>query len=150
MDSDVRVFNVNMDTIILDSSSPITIEDSEAKVIELEASCADTEVTCLDDENPIYSTKNIDRFSSSDIEAIEMTIHSREDSQSSPSRDIVPQPAFKVMFRDESVSRYVRLVRFSALFTTRAREFVPPDFTRMTFLTSRNVNFIINKRFPVY
>lgn len=107
MDSDVRVFNVSMDTIPVDPS--ITIEDPKIEVIDLDStsSCDVTATSCLDDESSVYSTKSTGRVSSPDeIETIKVMIHSRRESQSTTSNNVAPQPAFKVMFRDERVSRY--------------------------------------------
>ncbi|KYN43465.1 Zinc finger CCHC domain-containing protein 8 like protein [Trachymyrmex septentrionalis] len=106
MDSDVRVFNASMDTIPLDSS---IIEDSETEVIELDTSYNTKVSSCLDDEIQVYSTKSISHASTpDDIETIETRIHSRRDSQFVRSNDNNSQPVFKVMFRDESVSRQYR------------------------------------------
>lgn len=126
MDSDVRV----LDVIPLDST--IMIEDSKIEVIDLDStsSCDATATSCLDDESSIYSTKSTGRVSSPDeIEPIEMTNHSRKDSQSIPSNDVAPQPAFKVMFRDESVSRY-SLVHTFQRFVYNARAGIPAWFYR--------------------
>ncbi|KYN12559.1 Zinc finger CCHC domain-containing protein 8 like protein [Trachymyrmex cornetzi] len=106
MDSDVRVFNVSMDTIPLDSS---IIEDSETEVIELDTSYNSKVTSCLDDEIQVYSTKSTCHASTPDnIEMIETRVHSRRNSQFVRSNDNNSQPVFKVMFRDESVSRRYR------------------------------------------
>ncbi|KAG5316237.1 ZCHC8 protein, partial [Acromyrmex insinuator] len=106
MDSDVRVFNVSMDTIPLDSS---IIEDSQTEVIELDTSYSTKVISCLDDEVQVYSTKSTSHASTpDDIETIETRVHSRRDSQFVRSNDKNSQPVFKVMFRDESVSRRYR------------------------------------------
>ncbi|KYN07477.1 Zinc finger CCHC domain-containing protein 8 like protein [Cyphomyrmex costatus] len=107
MDSDVRVLNVSTDT----SLNTSMIEDSETEVIELDADAScNTEVTsCFDDENQVYSVKSISHASTpNDIEIIETMVHLRRDSQFAQSSDINSQPAFKVMFRDENVSRRYR------------------------------------------
>ncbi|KAG5322171.1 ZCHC8 protein, partial [Acromyrmex heyeri] len=106
MDSDVRVFNVSMDTIPLDSS---IIEDSQTEVIELDTSYNTKVISCLDDEVQVYSTKSTSHASTpDDIETIETRVHSRRDSQFVRSNGNNSQPVFKVMFRDESVSRRYR------------------------------------------
>ncbi|EFN74192.1 Zinc finger CCHC domain-containing protein 8 [Camponotus floridanus] len=109
MNSGIHVLNPNMETIPLDST--ITIEDTESEtdMIELDSSC-DTDIACLDG-NPIYDPKNNENSSPiDDIDATndEVTTHSSKDLQSVSSNDDVRQPIFKVMFRDESVSRQYR------------------------------------------
>jgi len=116
MDSGIHVLNPNMDTIPLDST--ITIEDTESEtdMVELDSSC-DTDIACLDG-NPIYDPKNNENSSPiDDIDANndEVTTHSSRDLQSVSSNDDVRQPIFKVMFRDESVSRYEKLFVYSIL-----------------------------------
>jgi len=143
MDSDVRVFNVSMDTIPLDSS---IIEDSETEVIELDTSYNTKVISCLDDEVQVYSTKSISYASTpDDIETIETRVNSRRDSQFVRSNDNNSQPVFKVMFRDESISRCV-LSYVPALCLQCARgNLFPSGFTRMIYLTYRNVTaFIIS------
>lgn len=128
MDSDVRVFDVSMDTIPVDSS--ITIEAPKIEVIDLDStsSCDVTATSCLDDENSIYSTKSTGRVSSPDeIETIKVMIRSRRESQSTTSNNVAPQPAFKVMFRDERVSRY-SLVYTLERFVYNARAGIPALF----------------------
>lgn len=117
MDSDVRVIDESMD------ATPL---DTEPEVIELDSSCETVATPCRGNENPICGTKSAGRVPSPD--GVETTIYSEQRSpQSARSSDVAaPRPVFKVMFRDESVSRYVLLYRFGALFTTRVREFVPP------------------------
>ncbi|XP_011634594.1 zinc finger CCHC domain-containing protein 8 homolog [Pogonomyrmex barbatus] len=109
MNSDVRVFDVNMDADPLNST--ITLEDSETEVIELDASC-DADIICLDNENQIYDTgkSSVDRISSPDeIEVTKVMAGSRRKRSRSPSSGgVASQPVFKVMFRDENVSRQYR------------------------------------------
>ncbi|KAL6265074.1 hypothetical protein P5V15_005165 [Pogonomyrmex californicus] len=109
MNSDVRVFDVNMDAGPLNST--ITLEDSETEVIELDASC-DADIICLDNENQIYDTgkSSVDRISSPDeIEVTKVMAGSRRKRSRSPSSGgVASQPVFKVMFRDENVSRQYR------------------------------------------
>lgn len=98
MDSDVRVINVSTD------AKPEMIE-------QFELDSSDTVAKfCHDDENPIYNTRSPSRIPSpNDIETTGTAIHSEQrDLQSTQSSDVAPQPIFKVMFRDESISRRYR------------------------------------------
>lgn len=112
MDSDVRVIDVSRDTVPLDSS----LGSLEPEVIELDSSCDMVANSCSDNGNPIYGMRGEGRVSPDDIEMIKTVNHSenREDSQSARSSDVAPQPVFKVMFRDQSVSRYVPSCVFGA------------------------------------
>lgn len=122
MDSGIHVLNPNMDTISLDSTIAIEDTESETDMIELDSSC-DTDVACLDG-NPIYDPKSNENSSPIDIDTSndEVTTHSSRDLESVSPNDDARQPIFKVMFRDENVSRYEKL--FYTLFTTHVRESV--------------------------
>lgn len=112
----VRVLNMSVDTIPLDST--VTIEDEEPEIIDLDSSADNDEVSCFDN-SAIYSSEQSERLSTDDVDASnEMTIPSSRDMQSSRSNDETSQPAFKVMFRDEKIARYENMSY--ALFTTRA------------------------------
>lgn len=109
MNSGIHVLNPNMDAIPLNSA--ITIEDTESEtdIIELDSSC-DTDVACLDD-NLSYDPKSKENSSPiDDVDANndEVTTRLSRDSQSVSSNDGARRPIFKVMFRDESVSRQYR------------------------------------------
>ncbi|KAM0733128.1 Zinc finger CCHC domain-containing protein 8-like protein [Formica fusca] len=108
MNSGIRVLNPSMEAISLDSTITVEESESETDIIELDSSC-DTEVACLDG-NPIYDPKNNENSSDrDDVDAkTEVTTHSSRDLQSVSSNDGAPQPLFKVMFRDESISRQYR------------------------------------------
>ncbi|XP_014478667.1 PREDICTED: zinc finger CCHC domain-containing protein 8 homolog isoform X2 [Dinoponera quadriceps] len=94
-------------------NSTITVEDFE-ETVDLSSSLDDSEITCLDDSPLVYKSGNIDRrFSSDHIDAnnevVDMTktaIDAEDPSSLQP--DLTSQPIFKVMFRDESVSRQYR------------------------------------------
>lgn len=104
MDSDVRVLDVSTDTI---SSEP-TETASEMEMIELDASYdAGASTSCLIDENPTCRTRSAGQAFSPDSSDIEI-IHPRSDSQFAQPMNVAPRPVFKVMFRDESVSRRYR------------------------------------------
>lgn len=135
MNSGIRVLNRSMDTIPLDSMMTVEDTESETDVIELDSSC-DTEVVCLDG-NPIYDSKNNENSSDrDDVDAkIDVTTHSSRDLQSVSLNDGAPQPLFKVMFRDESVSRYEKvLYTLYFVYTTCAREFVSSGLSRIRYM----------------
>ncbi|XP_024872088.1 zinc finger CCHC domain-containing protein 8 homolog isoform X1 [Temnothorax curvispinosus] len=107
MDSDVRVIDVSMDmdTVPLDPSIEI-IDNLEPEVIELDSSCDTVATTYADSKSPVYDSA--ERVPSPDCERLETLIRHRRDTQSVRSNDVDALPVFKVMFRDESVSRRYR------------------------------------------
>lgn len=136
MNSGIRMLNPSMEAISLDSTITVEESESETDIIELDSSC-DTEVACLDG-NPIYDPKNNENSSDrDDVDAkTEVTTHSSRDLQSVSSNDGAPQPLFKVMFRDESISRCEKLLYILYfVYIRRARESVPSDLTRIYYIT---------------
>jgi len=89
-------------------SSSINLENSEMEDDETDINSNDTnEVICLDDSS-VYNFRNIKHSSLNNIDITTMPMASSfvaEKRQSNHSDDSIMQPAFKVMFRDESLSK---------------------------------------------
>ncbi|EZA56879.1 Zinc finger CCHC domain-containing protein 8-like protein [Ooceraea biroi] len=87
--------------------STITVEDSETEVevVDLNSNSDTTEMICRDYSSS-YDSKNTEHSSSDDTDA--NVTCPLKNSKSTRSDDGVSQPAFKVMFRDEDMSRQYR------------------------------------------
>lgn len=132
MNSSIHVLNPNMDTIPLDSAITIDDTESETDMIELDSSC-DTDVACLDG-NLLYDPKNSSPIDDVDANNDKVTTRLSRDLQSVSSNDGARQPIFKVMFRDESISRYEKLFVYSILCLQRMCENLPSDSARIIII----------------
>lgn len=97
------VDNSSMDSII-------TVEDctEEKEVIDINSSLSSDEIVCFDDKID-ESADTEKRFSSDQIDVnniVDDMTSNKANLSSLQSDDITSQPVFKIMFRDENVSRY--------------------------------------------
>jgi hypothetical protein len=90
------------------SSSIILLEDSETEEEETDINSNDTNEVICHDNSSIYNSRNIKHSSLDDINITTMPMTSSfvaENRESSCFADSIMQPAFKVIFRDESLSK---------------------------------------------
>lgn len=144
----IRILEPSMDAIPLNSTINIEDTDSETDMIELDSSC-DAEVLCLDG-NPINNPRNNENSSDSspdvDVDAdanTEVTTRSSRDKQPVSPNDDAARPVFKVMFRNESVSRYELpyILDFFFVCLQYPRGYVPFDFDRLIYYLTKTMHF---------